>query len=195
MFAMSHLKTIHAFLLSLGLTMSGVSAAESNKHWIQSVSPSLLEGTPWSDAATSHNIDPWLLYAITLEESGEYDAGSGLLRPWPYQLHYQGKTTKYPSKKAAIEQIRKWEKEGVRNYDIGPLQINRRWHGHRVPELADLLTVEQSLDLAAYLIAETIQLSGEDEELGIGRYRSWKENEARAYAQKIHEIRIQLPGR
>jgi len=62
-----------------------------------------------------------------------------------------------------------------------------------VNELADLLDVQASLDLAAYLLAESLQLSGDDRELGIGRYRSWKEATARAYARRIHDIRIQLP--
>lgn len=99
----------------------------------------------------------------------------------------------FDSQEEAARQIAKWEQAGIRNYDIGPLQINRHWHGHRVEELSDLLDVQASLDLAAYLLAETIQLSGDDRELGIGRYRSWKEADARAYARRIQDIRIQLP--
>jgi len=184
---------IRPLLLSLAIASSGPVTADNSRHWIQPVSSSLLDGTPWATAAKPHNLDPWLLYAITLEESGEYDASDGLLAPWPYQLHYQGQTLKYGSQEEAAAQIKRWEAAGIINYDIGPLQINRRFHGHRVDQLQDLLTVKRSLDLAAFLLAETFQLSGSDEELGIGRYRSWEEKEARAYARRIQDIRIQLP--
>lgn len=180
-------------LFSLAIAASGSAAAEGTQHWIQPVSTSLLDGTPWADAAAPHELDPWLLYAITLEESAVLDSSAGLLRPWPYQLHFKGETLRFDTREEAASQIEQWENAGIRNYDIGPLQINRRWHGHRVDQLTDLLNVRRSLDLAAYLLAETIQLSGSDEELGIGRYRSWKEGEARAYARRIQDIRIQLP--
>jgi len=186
-------KALKPFLLALCVTASGATFASSDRHWIQSVPPTLLDDTPWAEAAKSHDLDPWLLYAITLEESGKIDSAQGLLKPWPYQLHRQGKTLMFDSLEAAADQIRTWEQAGVRNYDIGPLQINRHWHGHRVDELADLLDVQASLNLAAYLLAESLQLSGEDRELGIGRYRSWKEATARDYARRIQDIRIQLP--
>jgi hypothetical protein len=115
---------------------------------------------------------------------------SNVFRPL---LHRRGRTLIFESHEAAAAQIWRWESEGVRNYDIGPLQINRVWHGHRVDQVSDLLDVRKSLDLAAYLLSETLQLSGPDRELGIGRYRSWDEPTARAYAKRIHNIRIQLP--
>lgn len=180
-------------VFALALTGSYSVMADSIRSWIKAVPPTLLDGTPWVDAATAHDLDPWLLYAITLEESGILDVNGGILRPWPYQLHINGKKLRFDTRQEAAEQIEKWEMAGIRNYDIGPLQINRRWHGHRVDHPSDLLNVTRSLHLAAYILAETLQVSGADTELGIGRYRSWREPTARAYAKRIQDIRIQLP--
>jgi hypothetical protein len=190
---MYFLKLLKYPLFILAVTSSYGAMADSIQIWIRSVPATLLDGTAWVDAATEHDLDPWLLYAITLEESGTLDSNGKILRPWPYQLHIKGKTLRFNSQKEAAQQIEQWEKAGIRNYDIGPLQINRRWHGHRVEHPSDLLNVSRSLHLAAYLLAETLQLSGSDKELGIGRYRSRHEDEARAYARRIQDIRVQLP--
>jgi len=190
---MCFLTFLKCSVCALALTSSYGAMADNIRNWIKPVPPTLLDGTPWADAATAHDLDPWLLYAITLEESGTLDSNGEILRPWPYQLHVNGKTLRFDTRKEAAQRIEQWETAGIRNYDIGPLQINRRWHGHRVDHPSDLLNVSRSLHLAAYLLAETLQVSGSDKELGIGRYRSWREDEARAYAKRIQDIRIQLP--
>src|SRR5690554_1120762 len=155
----------------IAASSSAPAVASSTTTWIQPASASLLDNTPWTEAADNHGIDPWMLYAISLEESGEIDRQAQVIKPWPYQLHRNGRTYRYDDEAEAAAQIDEWEQQGVRNYDIGALQINRRWHGHRVSNLSDLLDITTSLQVAAEILSGGLRSSKTDLELGVGRYR------------------------
>jgi len=184
-----------AFLLFLLISQPATASGSSRDHWLEPVAPSLLDGSPWDTAAKIHGIDDhWLLFAVTLEESGRIDAETAVLRPWPFTLHRNKQKYTFPSKEEAQATIREWEAQGFRNYDIGPLQINRHWHGDRFDDLSDLLDVATAIDYAASIIAHAHRRFGGDLIDAAGRYRSWSNpQKAAEYAERIRIIRIQLP--
>ncbi|KRW83711.1 hypothetical protein [Marinobacter sp. P4B1] len=186
-----------AMILSFLLAFAQPSSASEDHwdHWLKPVPASLLAGTAWDVAARKHGIDdPWLLFAVTLEESGRIDTESMILRPWPFTLHRNGQKLTFTTKSEAIATIEDWESSGYRNYDIGPLQINRHWHGDRFDKLAELLDVAASVDYAASIIAHAHRKFGGSLVDAAGRYRSWSNSQrASEYAERIETLRIQLP--
>ena len=48
-----------------------------------------LKGTAWADVAHEEGIDPLMLYAIALAESGR-PAEQGQIEPWPWALNVEG---------------------------------------------------------------------------------------------------------
>ena len=46
-------------------------------------------GPEWHRAAQKHGLDPLLLYAVAIQESGR-QVGQGHIVPWPYALHFNG---------------------------------------------------------------------------------------------------------
>ena len=72
--------------------------------------------------------------------------------------------------------------------DIGLMQINLHWHGHRVSSAAELLDPITNLTVGSSILAEAIKSSPNDLELGIGRYHSWNEERARWYGQRVLSI-------
>ncbi len=148
-----------------------------------------LEGTMWERAskASKCNAPPLLLYSIALQES-RTGAGKGFVRPHPFALRNQPSGAKYPSsKEEAMSLLATFIKED-RLTDIGMMQINYRWNGHRVAAPEMLLNPEINIKVAADILCEAIAMKRDDIELSIGGYHTMnpgREGDARLYARNV----------
>ncbi|MEZ5934822.1 MAG: lytic transglycosylase domain-containing protein [Alphaproteobacteria bacterium] len=140
-----------------------------------------LRGTPWEHAARSQNVDPLMLYAVALTESGR-SQGRGLVRPWPWTLNVEGRAVFAESKADAAELLAIHQGKSV---DVGLLQINSRWHGHRVDRLEALLDPETNLAVGASILKDALAANPGDLTAGIGRYHSASPVRAKAYARTV----------
>jgi soluble lytic murein transglycosylase-like protein len=59
-----------------------------------------------------------------------------------------------------------------RSVDVGLLQINIRWHGHRVDDPKSLLDPVINLEIGAAILKEALASAPGDLTAGIGRYQS-----------------------
>lgn len=48
---------------------------------------------------------------------------------WPWVVHTQGKGYYFPSKQEAVKAVKSWQSKGIRNIDVGCMQINLGYHG------------------------------------------------------------------
>lgn len=145
-------------------------------------------GYQWEKAAQNVGIDPVILYAVALAESASY-RGLNMTSPWPYAIRNGSNATYAKSRIEAEQVLNKALQEGEKyQLDIGLMQINLRWHEHRVNSPDELLDPITNLDIGSRILAEAIQSSPNDLELGIGRYHSWNEERARWYGQRVLSI-------
>ena len=84
-----------------------------------------------------------LLSAISLGESGRWDSVRRTNVSWPWAIYAEGRPHFPANKKAAIAEVRSIMARGVRNIDVGCLQINLFYH----PDAFENL--EQAFDPAA----------------------------------------------
>lgn len=140
-----------------------------------------LEGTLWDRAARSQNVDPLMLYAIALTESGRPE-GHGQIKPWPWALNVEGRAVFAASREEAAELLVTYRNMSV---DIGLLQVNTRWHGHRVDTIEALLDPETNLTVGAAILQEALSAAPGDLTGGIGRYHSARPERAKAYARTV----------
>ncbi|NLC21098.1 MAG: lytic transglycosylase domain-containing protein [Halomonadaceae bacterium] len=154
-----------------------------------------LDGTPWSLAA--EKVDPQLLYAVALAESQK--TVDGQVRPWPWALNVQGKGYYFDTREEAEDHLAATIARGVKNVDIGPLQINYNWHGHRIVEPSDLFDLATSVRVGADILSEALGSAPHDRVLAVGRYHNWKdEHRARQYGTKVlkyFDIIVKAGGR
>jgi soluble lytic murein transglycosylase-like protein len=148
-----------------------------------------LQNTLWWQIATQNQLDPYILYAIALVESAKGSVLSGVpnhVAPWPWALNKSGKSIIPASQQEARTILNKTIAEGSRNIDVGLMQINLHWQGHRVDKPEQLLNPVTNLQIGALVLAEAIQSVPKDLVLGIGRYHSWQNvNAAVAYGKKV----------
>ncbi|MBF0306414.1 MAG: transglycosylase SLT domain-containing protein, partial [Alphaproteobacteria bacterium] len=69
-----------------------------------------------------------LLKAISIVESGRFDKVQKASFAWPWTVTAEGKGRFLPSKAAAIGEVLALRARGVRNIDVGCMQINLHFH-------------------------------------------------------------------
>jgi hypothetical protein len=142
-----------------------------------------LSATRWEAAGQRHGLEPLVLYAVALQESSR-TRGENVISPWPWTLRSPEGPRYYDSKDAAVADLRDLLTR-YRNIDVGLMQVNLQWHGHRAAPDA-LLDAGTNLDVAAAILDAAIASAPGDLELGIGRYHHWRsEGIARAYGRRV----------
>lgn len=140
-----------------------------------------LGGTAWAKIAHEEGLDPLMLYAVALTESGR-PAERGQIEPWPWALNVEGDPIFAASREEAARLLAAHSDKSV---DVGLLQVNIRWHGHRVNRLEALLDPGTNLAVGAAILREALASTPGDLTAGIGRYHSAKPERAKAYARAV----------
>lgn len=150
-----------------------------------------LTGTIWERAGRLARIDPYLLYAVSYVES-RLDR-RGRTGPWPYAVRTTAESFYPDDFDAAMALIHRLPAEQVRDADLGWMQVNVRWHGHRVPDISHLLHPEINLRIGAGILREALDSLPADPARAIGRYHTWMdEARGRAYGTRVLLLREQL---
>ena len=153
---------------------------------------SRLQNTLWWQVANRHQLDPYVLYAVALIESAK-GSTKNQVTPWPWALNKSGKSIIPASQQEAQTILINTLAEGSRNIDVGLMQINVHWQGHRVDKPEQLLNPVTTLQIGALVLAEAIQSVPNDLVLGIGRYHSWQNvSAAVAYGRKVLAVADQI---
>ena len=78
-----------------------------------------------------------LLHAISIAESGRWNKARKENAAWPWTVTSGGKGQYYPSKTAAIRAVQRLQRQGVRNIDVGCMQVNLKYHPKAFKSLSD----------------------------------------------------------
>lgn len=89
------------------------------------------------------NIPKGLLAAVSLAETGRWNASDGENVAWPWTVTTGGKGHYLPSRVDAVAFVKALQADGVENIDVGCMQINLKYH----PDA--FASIEQAFDPAA----------------------------------------------
>lgn len=152
-----------------------------------------LRATHWESVAQRYGLDPLVLYAVAMQET-QRSSGRGAYSPWPWTIRSPEGPRFYDDRSAAAADLRLL-KAKYRNVDVGLMQVNLQWHGHRVREPGALLDARTNLTVAAEILAQAIRSAPGDPELGIGRYHHWRDERiARRYGRKVLALVAAMRG-
>jgi transglycosylase-like protein with SLT domain len=96
-----------------------------------------------------HQVPKALLFAIAQTESGHKISNVKQSMPWPWTINVQGKPFYFQTKEQAIAEASRLLKMGIRNIDIGCMQINYHYHGHHFPSLVHMFDPQQNVEYGA----------------------------------------------
>lgn len=85
----------------------------------------------------------YLFLAIAHAESGIWRKGKRDIIAWPWTVYAEGKGRRYANKEKAIAAVRALRARGVRNIDVGCMQVNLRHHA------AAFSSLDEAFDPAA----------------------------------------------
>jgi hypothetical protein len=90
-----------------------------------------------------------LLDAISVVESGRWDTASKASVAWPWTVSSGGDGKYFPTKADAIAEIRRLKAAGVRNIDVGCMQVNLMYHPDAFASLEEALDPGANIAYAA----------------------------------------------
>jgi len=84
-----------------------------------------------------HGLPRALLAAVSMAESGRYDAKTRKARAWPWTINAEGRPYYFKSKADAVAKTQALLASGMRSIDIGCMQVNLRYHPDAFASLED----------------------------------------------------------
>lgn len=102
-----------------------------------------------SQAERSYGIPAQLLDAISLVESGRYDSESKATLAWPWTVMAEGEGRYFSTKDEAVAEVRKLKARGVKNIDVGCMQVNLMYHGAAFASLEEAFEPSTNVGYAA----------------------------------------------
>lgn len=166
------------------------------RHWLvgatlmQSVAVSAFDDIPvaYVVVAKAAEVPADILYAVALAESGRLYRD--MLVPWPWTLNIEGEGVFCRSQREAIE-LASQAVQRNQSVDLGPAQVNWRWHRQRFAGINDALVPMLNLKAGAAILREQYELSG-DWWQAVGRYHDPGEDDgsltsAERYRQRVKQ--------
>jgi hypothetical protein len=128
-----------------------------------------------------------LLHAISLVESGRWDAEHRATLAWPWTVMAEGEGRFLPSKDAAIAEVKKLQARGVRNIDVGCMQVNLLAHPDAFATLDEAFEPRTNVAYAARFLKD---LQAQDNNWGQAgaHYHSQTPSEAAPYKAKLMSV-------
>ena len=101
-----------------------------------------------------------MLTALSHVESGHWNKQRHEKTAWPWTVMAQGTGRYYPEKKEAVQAVQNLLSEGVRNIDVGCMQVNLKYHPHAFHSLADAFDPQKNVAYAAHFLKSLQEETG-----------------------------------
>jgi len=131
-------------------------------------------------------LPPGLLVAISRIESGRA-IGKGKVRAWQWTLNQAGKGMYFDTKKEAMAYLTKAVNSGVRNIDVGCMQINYRWHHKEFTSLENMMNPRSNVKYAVRFMLELKRRFG-TWEAATRNYHSADGTRGASYYKKVARV-------
>ncbi len=125
-----------------------------------------------------------LLHAISLVESGRWDADRKASFAWPWTVTAEGEGHFLPSKQAAMAEVMRLKKKGVTNIDVGCMQVNLQAHPDAFASLDEALDPATNVSYGARFLNE-LRANTPNWETAAAYYHSQTPSLAAAYKAKL----------
>jgi hypothetical protein len=125
----------------------------------------------------------FILAALTLTDSGRGAPGGGV-KAWPWTIHAKGRGHFFPSKEAAVNEVRRLRAAGVTTIDVGCAQINLRYHPEAFASLEEAFDPVKNVSYALRFLRELRDRFGSWEE-AIASYHSIDPKHRARYRKRV----------
>ncbi|MEE9194943.1 MAG: transglycosylase SLT domain-containing protein [Alphaproteobacteria bacterium] len=132
----------------------------------------------------AQHIPGQLLSAVALAESGRWDKANRAHFAWPWTVTAGGKGRFFTTKAKAIAAVRRLQKRGVRNIDVGCMQINLYYHKSAFATLEEAFDPDLNVAYAARLLRR-LNDARRSWTMAVGLYHSSSRSRHYRYRRKV----------
>ncbi len=125
-----------------------------------------------------------LLHAISLVESGRWDADRKASFAWPWTVTAEGEGHFLPSKEAAVAEVVRLKRKGITNIDVGCMQVNLQAHPDAFASLDEAFDPASNVSYGARFLNE-LRSNTPNWETAAAYYHSQTPALAAAYKAKL----------
>jgi hypothetical protein len=133
----------------------------------------------------AYGIPPHLLLAIAITESGRHGA------PWPWTLDVDGQPAYLAGRRALMRAAEEALRAGHTRIDIGPMQVDWRYHGAMFPSLAAVTRPFMNIAAAGHILARLHARWGHWW-LAVAAYHSAIPKLGRPYMWRVYRVYARL---
>lgn len=130
------------------------------------------------------NIPRNLLRAISLTESGRWVEQEKANIAWPWTVASGKAGEFFPNKYAAIQHVKKLQARGIKNIDVGCMQINLRYHPKAFNNLNEAFDPYQNANYAGNFLSRLFKET-KSWSAASGRYHSSEPTKNMYYREKV----------
>ena len=127
-----------------------------------------------------------VLLSIARVESG-YGKVEGITRSWPWTLNAGGNSAYFETKKDALKDLKAKLKRGIRNVDLGCMQINYKWHNKFFKSASQMMDPHINVDYGARFLKRLYQRHGSWDK-AIKYYHSRNSKYNKSYLRKVKAV-------
>jgi len=138
-------------------------------------------------AERAHNFPLAVLRAISLAESSRWLGEDQARIAWPWTVTAGGDGRYFATKSEAIARVRMLRRNGVRNIDVGCMQINLMHHPNAFQTLEDALDPNRNAAYAAEFLARLYQRS-RSWSRAIALYHSATPSNGTPYRRRVEKL-------
>lgn len=136
-------------------------------------------------AERKYGIPNRLLMAIGTVESGRSLGNIKSTRPWPWTICARGKSYYCSTKSAAIATVKRLMARGIRNIDVGCMQVNLMHHSKAFQTLEEAFTPHNNVDYAARFFTK-LRKTCSTWTKAVGHYHSSLAAYYKPYCEKVY---------
>jgi hypothetical protein len=131
-----------------------------------------------------YRIPTGLLGAIAKVESGRWNEKEKQLEVWPWVIHAEGTGQYFSTKQLAIEAVQELQAKGVKNIDVGLMQINLLHHPDAFETLDQAFDPRHNIEYAARFL-ESLKQNHHSWQKAVSYYHSASPVHHRPYYKKV----------
>ena len=160
------------------------------------LAPTVSAGTTISESIFStvgntKGIDPFLLYSVALAESAFQEKDHKTVKPYPFALRTHSRAFYGDNYESTVKELDRILKS-TKSVDIGLMQINFRWHSHRVSKPEDLLNLYTNISIGADILKERLIANHGNWTQALAQYHSFDSHRGSWYAAFVLGIYAQI---
>jgi soluble lytic murein transglycosylase-like protein len=178
-------RTLAVALLLAG--MAGTAPAAHAADPADSMEPRLICAELTETAERLMGLPRMLLHAVSLAESGRWNAKAQANTAWPWTVYAEGRGRYYPSREAAMAEIEALRARGVKNIDVGCMQVNLIYHGDNFDSVAQALDPVHNVAYAARHL-KNLRIARRSWAAAVTHYHSGTPEHGRPYWRRVFAL-------